>query len=88
MVIDPRDGVEKSRVEVIRSMYEEGKEKEGIRREIATLLAIDYAVVWAATKEKKEVSATPEDVNEMTEEELEAATAPTVNETEVADQEV
>lgn len=91
MVVDPRDGVEKPRVEVIRSMYEEGKEKENIRREIATALGVDYAVVWAATKEKKEEVATPEDATvaegtdntaEMTDEELEAATAP---ESEVAD---
>lgn len=59
MVEDPRTGETLPRVEVIRSMYEENKDKEGIRREIANALHCDYAIVWAATKEKKAV---PEDV--------------------------
>jgi len=59
MVEDPRTGETLPRVDVIRSMYEENKDKEGIRREIANALHCDYAIVWAATKEKKAV---PEDV--------------------------
>jgi len=51
MITHPDTGEEAPRTEVIRDMYGAGK----TRREIADALSVDYAVVWAATKEPKEV---------------------------------
>lgn len=56
------DGAAKPRAELIREMFAEGKS----RREIANEIGCDYAVVWAATKEKKEQPAAEETTVEAT----------------------
>ena len=56
MITDPETGEEIARVDYIRAQFEAGKS----RREIANELSCDYAVVWAATKEKKEDEVAPE----------------------------
>jgi hypothetical protein len=54
------EGVEQPRVDVIRELFAAGK----TRREIANLLACDYAVVWSATKVKGEKPEDGENVPE------------------------
>lgn len=84
MIEHPVTGELKPRVEVIRELYEADKDKDGIRRIIADLLHVDYAVVWAATKAPKEPS--DEDVAHEIVEEAEA-TGIATNQEEVEDQE-
>ena len=54
----PDTGEEIARVDFIREKFEEGMS----RREIADLIAVDYSVVWMATREEKEE--VPEDAEE------------------------
>lgn len=51
MVTHPETGESVKRVDYIRELFTQGK----TRREIANAVGCDYAVVWAATRQPKEV---------------------------------
>lgn len=67
--IELEDGTKVARAEYIRQLATVGTEgKPMTKREIANLLHIDYAVVWAACKEKKAATpVVPTDVKDIPE---------------------
>lgn len=66
MIQDPETGELVPRTELIRKLYEQGK----TRREIANMLQVDYAVVWNATKPKKDDKEEEKSITEIAEEML------------------
>lgn len=69
IMITLEDGTEVGRADYIRQLYAEGEGKT--RREIANELHCDYAVVWAATKEKKDKEVVPVEITDIEDDEVE-----------------